>query len=86
VGRRGGGGGGGWGGGGGVGGGDELGAANFTVEKIREKTGGDSLGYLSLDGLVTATGRERGEMCLGCLTGEYPNVPAAHQRREVAVG
>ncbi|HVA29041.1 MAG TPA: amidophosphoribosyltransferase [Candidatus Baltobacteraceae bacterium] len=65
---------------------DELIAANFTVDQIREKTGADSLGYLSLDGLVLATGRKRGEMCLGCLTGEYPNVPAAHQPRVVAAG
>jgi amidophosphoribosyltransferase len=48
---------------------DELIAANYTVEEICEKTGADSLGYLSLDGLVSATGRNRDEMCLGCLTG-----------------
>jgi amidophosphoribosyltransferase len=64
---------------------DELIAANYTVEEIREKTGADSLGYLSLDGLVSSVGRKRGEMCLGCLTGTYPNVPAAHQPR-VPVG
>ncbi len=60
---------------------DELIAANYSIEEIREKTGADSLGYLSLAGLVTATGRERDEMCLGCLTGVYPNVPAAHDAR-----
>jgi amidophosphoribosyltransferase len=64
---------------------DELIAANYSVEEIRAKTGADSLGYLSLKGLVTATGRKRDEMCLGCLTGQYPNVPAAHSAR-VAVG
>lgn len=58
---------------------DELIAANFTVEEIRQKIGADSLGYLSLEGLVEATGRDAGEMCLGCLTGVYPNVPAAHK-------
>ena len=63
---------------------DELIAANFTVEEIRAKTGADSLGYLSLDGLMVATGRKRAEMCVGCLTGEYPNVPAAHQSRTLA--
>ena len=63
---------------------DELIAANNTIEEIREQTGADSLGYLSLDGLITATGRRREEMCLGCLTGEYPNVPAAHKTRVVA--
>jgi amidophosphoribosyltransferase len=63
---------------------DELIAANFTVEEIREKIGADSLGYLSLEGLVEATGRDANEMCLGCLTGVYPNVPAAHKPRALA--
>jgi amidophosphoribosyltransferase len=60
---------------------DELVAANYTVEQIRQRTGADSLGYLSLAGLIAATGRKREEMCLGCLTGEYPNVPATHELR-----
>jgi amidophosphoribosyltransferase len=63
---------------------DELIAANYTTEEIREKTGADSLGYLSLDGLVAASGRKGDEMCLGCLTGDYPNVPAAHAARAIA--
>jgi amidophosphoribosyltransferase len=49
----------------------ELIAANLSVEEIRERIGADSLGYLSVEGLVAATGRERKEFCLGCLTGEY---------------
>lgn len=60
---------------------DELIAANCTVEQIRERTGADSLGYLSLAGLIAATGRKREEMCLGCLTGSYPSVPASHHSR-----
>jgi amidophosphoribosyltransferase len=51
---------------------EELIAANFTVDEIREKIGADSLGYLSKEGLLKAVARKRGEMCLGCLTGEYP--------------
>jgi len=35
-------------------------------------------------GLIEAAGRKREEMCLGCLTGEYPNVPATHQVRTLA--
>ncbi|HEX3670483.1 MAG TPA: amidophosphoribosyltransferase [Candidatus Cybelea sp.] len=62
---------------------DELIAANHSVEEIRRKTGADSLGYLSLDGLVGAVGRRREDMCLGCLIGEYPNAPAAHQLQGV---
>ncbi len=64
---------------------DELIAANYSVEEIRVRIGADTLGYLSLDGLVRATGRERADMCLGCLTGEYPNVPAAHRARALVV-
>src|SRR5579862_509177 len=33
---------------------DELVAANFTVEQIRQKIGADTLGYLSLEGLISA--------------------------------
>ncbi len=62
---------------------DELVAANFTVDEIRRKIGADSLGYLSLDGLIASTGRSRAEMCLGCLTGAYPNVPATHKTRQM---
>ena len=51
---------------------DELIAANFTVPEICQKIGADSLGYLSKDGLLGSVGRKRSEMCLGCLTGEYP--------------
>jgi amidophosphoribosyltransferase len=65
---------------------DELIAANYTVEEIRERTGADSLGYLSLDGLLRAVGRPRDQMCLGCLTGDYPNVPATHRKRALAAG
>lgn len=61
---------------------DELIAANYSVEQIRQKIGADTLGYLSLDGLIRATGRKREEMCLGCLTGTYPNVPRSHRPRE----
>jgi len=60
---------------------DELIAANYSIEEIRQKIGADSLGYLSLEGLIAATGRSENEMCLGCLTGIYPNVPAAHEPR-----
>jgi amidophosphoribosyltransferase len=63
---------------------DELIAANYTVEEIRQKIGADSLGYLSLEGLIEATGRSGNEMCVGCLTGVYPNVPAAHEPRVIA--
>ena len=55
---------------------EELIAANLSVEQIRQKIGADSLGYLSLEGLVQATGRKESEFCLGCLNGKYPRIPA----------
>jgi glutamine phosphoribosylpyrophosphate amidotransferase len=54
----------------------ELIAANLTVEQICEKVGADSLGYLSIENLVAATGRGRQDFCLGCLNGKYPSIPA----------
>jgi amidophosphoribosyltransferase len=50
----------------------ELIASDKDVEKIRQTLGVDSLGYLSIDSLVKCIGIKRDELCLGCLTGEYP--------------
>ena len=48
----------------------ELIAAFGSVEKVRESIGADSLAYLSVEGLKKAVGRK--DLCLACLTGEYP--------------
>lgn len=50
----------------------ELIAHNRTSEEIREKIGADSLAYLSMDGLLRATGRDPNGFCGACFTGEYP--------------
>ncbi len=49
----------------------ELIAARKSIPQIREFIGADSLGYLSLDGLVRAVDLPRESLCLACLTGEY---------------
>ena len=49
----------------------ELIAASMDVEGVRASIGADSLGYLSLAGMVEATGQGT-SLCLGCFTGEYP--------------
>src|SRR5579872_5492031 len=54
---------------------EELIAANLSVDQIRTKIDADSLGYLSLEGLLSATGRDASEFCLGCLNGKYPRIP-----------
>ena len=48
----------------------ELIAAFGSVEKVKESIGADSLAYLSVEGLKRAVGRE--DLCMACLTGEYP--------------
>ena len=50
----------------------ELVAANHDIETIRKMTGSDSLGYLSVEGLMGAVGAENGSYCNGCFTGHYP--------------
>ena len=62
---------------------DELIAANFTVDEIRQKIGADSLGYLSVDGLMKAVARPRNDMCLGCLTGDYPETAKQRARQDL---
>ncbi|MBI2868246.1 MAG: amidophosphoribosyltransferase [Chloroflexi bacterium] len=50
----------------------ELIAAQKSVEEIRSYIGADSLGYISLDGLVQAVGLPKDNFCLACFTGDYP--------------
>ena len=50
----------------------ELIAAGAAVEQVREFVGADSLAYLSLDGLVGATGAPKDAFCRACFDGEYP--------------
>jgi amidophosphoribosyltransferase len=50
----------------------ELIAALKTVEEIRDFIGADSLGYLSVEGLIKAVGLPRETFCMACFTGNYP--------------
>lgn len=51
---------------------EELIAARMTVEEIGKHIGADSIGYLSLEGLLRAIDAPEGGFCTGCLTGNYP--------------
>lgn len=51
---------------------EELIAANYTVEEIKEQLDIDSLGYVSLESLVKAIGMDKDDLCLGCLNECYP--------------
>jgi amidophosphoribosyltransferase len=51
----------------------ELMAANNSLEQIRDFLGADSLGYLSLEGMIAGTGLPASEFCTACYTGKYPS-------------
>lgn len=51
---------------------EELIAARMSVEEIGRHIGADSIGYLSLEGLLEAIAAPNGGFCTGCLTGNYP--------------
>lgn len=46
------------------------------VEAIRDFIGADSLGYLSLEGMLDAIGLDRSTTCNACWTGKYPTMIA----------
>jgi amidophosphoribosyltransferase len=50
----------------------ELIAATHSLEEIRKYVGADSLGYLSLEGLLDAVGQRQQHYCTSCYTGQYP--------------
>ncbi|HET9524748.1 MAG TPA: amidophosphoribosyltransferase [Pyrinomonadaceae bacterium] len=50
----------------------ELIAANMTVPEICQFIEADSLGYLSLEGMIAATGLSPDASCVACWNGQYP--------------
>ena len=55
----------------------ELIAIGLEVEEIRRSIGADSLGYLSIEGLIESTQIPEKKLCSACFTGEYPiRIPA----------
>ena len=55
----------------------ELVASDLSVEQVRGFIGADSLGYLSLEGMIGATGAPGDGLCRACFDGAYPvPVPA----------
>ncbi|MFC1963247.1 amidophosphoribosyltransferase [Chloroflexota bacterium] len=62
----------------------ELIAAQKTIPEIAQAIGADSLGYLSIEGLIKAVGLPREDLCLACFTGEYP-VPVQLEMDKLAL-
>jgi amidophosphoribosyltransferase len=62
----------------------ELIAGSLSIEEIRQSIGADSLGFVSLEGLIEATTLPASQLCLGCFTGQYPiPVTEAEQGKHV---
>jgi len=51
---------------------EELVAAMHSVEEIRQFLGADSLGYLSLEGMLHASAGDPQRFCHACFSGAYP--------------
>ncbi len=50
----------------------ELVACNHSIDEIRELIGADSLGYISLEGLLKTPVNAKCSFCTACFNGDYP--------------
>ena len=64
----------------------ELIAATKELEEIRTFIEADSLGYLSLEGMLHAFGKGEGETCAACFSGRYPVPFAVAQEQQPLFG
>ncbi len=51
---------------------DKLIAANMSVEEIKDYIEVDSLGYISIEGMLKVMGDHGKEFCVSCFDGKYP--------------
>jgi len=59
----------------------QLIGSNHNEEEIAKIIGADGVFYQSIEGLIRATGLTREQLCLGCITGNYPT-PLAQKMAE----
>jgi amidophosphoribosyltransferase len=60
---------------------DQFIAHNKSIEEIRKGLNADSLGYISICGLLEALMFTKNELCLGCVTEKYPiDIPPERHR------
>ena len=62
----------------------ELIAARKSVSEIKEYLEADSLGYLSLEGLLQAVGLPRDTFCLACFNNDYP-IPLQAEMKQLVM-
>jgi amidophosphoribosyltransferase len=58
----------------------ELVASGLDTEGVRRSIGADTLGYVSVEGMVAASDQPRSRLCAACFTGEYP-IPLPDEAR-----
>jgi amidophosphoribosyltransferase len=64
---------------------EELIAGDQSVEEIRDEIAADTLSYLSIDAIAETLETSKADLCLGCVTGEYPyDIEGEETDREVA--
>jgi amidophosphoribosyltransferase len=63
---------------------NELIAANMSVEEVCRFIEADSLGYLSLEGMMKAVGLDESSGCAACWTEKYP-IPLQHAEEELCI-
>ena len=51
---------------------EEFIAPNRTMEEITKEIGADSVEYVTIGGLVESIGKDKHDLCLGCITEKYP--------------
>ena len=56
---------------------EELIAANMSIDEISQHVGADTLGYLSLDGMLESVPSGPSGFCHACFSGDYPTPPPA---------
>jgi len=62
---------------------DQFIANMKTVPEITKYITADTLGYISIQGMIRSLRQAREDLCLGCLTGEYPvKIPGERVRLE----
>jgi amidophosphoribosyltransferase len=64
---------------------EELIAGDQSVEGIRDEIEADSLSYLSIGAIAETLETNQSDLCLGCVTGEYPyDIEGEETDRDVA--
>jgi len=59
---------------------DELAAVGHSMEDVRSQIGADSLGHISLEGMLAATEQAESRLCTACFSGTYPVEPPVDAR------